>query len=629
MTEDSLRLLRLTTAKLVNQAVNTPGCTVTTDSQDFKRLKTQVRKNESIIPGYVDYLFFSLKRSDSERRLALLSLFDYFFNRSHVFRLKTVENLQVCPDSLILLIFFSELLVLVCETNPLRFPLPGPIVEAKQLKANAIKTIKKWLDKFGAGYEKLNFVGDYLKESKAVDFESATAELLAERTRKAAEEAKAAEKLQKIASNVRRKFDESKDDISRCLASAETALSIVVPIFGVAPEFNGETSFTDIPKPSGTEQDEMQQAAHGYTNADTISVVLTSLAPEVTINEDNEALLESIRDAKVMLDKYRSNIISWQRQISGALGAEDLMRNLTNLKQKIEKQCEKISELKLKPKRKSRKGADSSESEESDLEDVPEKQLEEFTPPDEVPRYIMERVQQLEKEKGPCCSKSLEPIKSTESSTDTSLPTTEDSKSKSRIPVVSFGLDLKYWGENHVEAPIPRNSADCHRFWRPPDDDDKPLISEKEASFGEMRVITWVGEPRKADKRCKVRLPSGKLCPRMDFHKCPIHGIIVDRDDEGFPTKEIDSSTESTAQKERDQLEEEEYMRDLESATGQSFGGKPKKKKKKYEGTVRQRLEKKLLDPRTVKRVSAALDAARKAKLQRKFGGQFAQALSK
>ncbi|VDN36722.1 unnamed protein product [Cylicostephanus goldi] len=178
-----------------------------------------------------------------------------------------------------------------------------------------------------------------------------------------------------------------------------------------------------------------------------------------------------------MLDVYKKNIINWQRKIAGATEVEDLVRDLTNLKRKIEQQCEKIDELKLKPKKKRRKGDGSSESEESDLEDVPEKQLEDFFPPDEG----------------------------------------DDSKPK--IPVVSFDLDLKYWGEKHSEPVVLRNTADCHRFWRPPDDDDRPLVSEKEAACGEMRVITWIGEPRRSDKRCKARLPSGKLCPRMDFHR--------------------------------------------------------------------------------------------------------------
>lgn len=613
MENELARLLRLITSKLVNEAVRNPGNTVSTDTQDFKRLKRQVRDNEDAIPDYVEHLFASLKRSDSERRHALLSLFDYFFHRSHRFRQKTVDKLQ-------------ELLILVCETDPLHHPLPGPSAEAKELKIYAIKAVKKWHEKFGPGYDKLNYVSDYLRESKAVDFDFATAELLAEKKRKEAEEQRNNAIFQKIVSNVRRKFDETKDDIERCIASADTALSILVPIFCTELEENNKAQSNGVEKPNGSEDNEMQHAAaHGYTQSDTISIVLNSLTPVVTVNEDNEALLENVRDAKVMLDVYRSKIMSWQRKISGANGIELLMRELTSVKVRVEQLCRKIDELKLKPKRRKRKGAESSDSEESDLEEVPEKQLEDFVPPDEVPQHIMERVQQMEREDSsdqPCCSKSLKPI-----SSDSSSHTAED-KPEPKIPVVSFGLDLKYWGERIPEAPVPRNNADCHRFWRPPDDDDRPGVSEKEMGIGEVRVMTWIGEPQRAERRCKARLSNGKLCPRMDLRKCPLHGVIIDRDDEGFPIEEVAAAEQATAPNEQQERDEEEYLRDLEAGTGRSFATRPKKKKVREE-TTRERLEKKLLNPRTIKRVSEALDASRKARIQRKFGDQFAHALSK
>ncbi|KAK5977609.1 hypothetical protein GCK32_013938, partial [Trichostrongylus colubriformis] len=243
---------------------------------------------------------------------------------------------------------------------------------------------------------------------KAVDFDSASAELLAERIRKDAEDRKNEELSRKIVANVCRKFDEVKDDIEKCIASADTALSILVPVF--CTEFEENTAKSPHSLRNNQESQEVQ-AAHGYTGSDTISVVLESLTPEVTISEDNEALLESVRDAKVMLDVYRNKIVSWQRKINGALGVELLTRNLTSLKSRIDQRCAKIAELKLKPKKQKRKGADSSDSEESDLEEVPEKQLEDFMQPDEVPRHIMERVKQLEEEdrsEQPCSSKSLE-----------------------------------------------------------------------------------------------------------------------------------------------------------------------------------------------------------------------------
>uniref|UniRef100_A0A0K0CT03 UV-stimulated scaffold protein A n=1 Tax=Angiostrongylus cantonensis TaxID=6313 RepID=A0A0K0CT03_ANGCA len=560
MADDILRLLRLITVKLVNEAAGSNDSTISTDSRDFKRLKHEVRTNEGIIPDYLNSLIALLKRFNSKRRKALMSLFDYFFNRCHLFRENTVERLQV-------LLQFPELLLLVCETNPLRYPLPGPIAEAQNLKAYAIAAVKKWHEKFGPGYEKLNYVADFLRQSKAVDFDSASAELLAERMRRAEEEQHAAARAQQIAFNVRRKFDETKIDIERCIASAETALSILVPLFGADSETNSERN---------------SLATHGYSGVDTISVVLPSLTPEISINTDNETLIEALQDSKVMLDAYRKNIVShnnfsWQNKINGAPHVELLMRDLTVLKGRIDQQCQKINELKVKPKKRISKGTQSSDSEESDLELVPEKQVEDFIQPDEVPRHIIKRVKELEDKESvnqPCCSKSLE----------AKVPDVkkEEDQHMSRIPVVPFGLDLKYWGERRTQTPIPRNTADCHRFWRPPEDDDR----------------------------------------------CPLHGTIIDRDDEGFPLKEIGSAEPTAAQAEREQQEEEEYLMDLEAGTGQTFVKKSKRRNQRNL-TVRQRLEKKLLDPRTVKRVSAALDAACKARIQRKFGQQFSHSLLK
>ncbi|KAK6041827.1 hypothetical protein COOONC_20672, partial [Cooperia oncophora] len=155
---------------------------------------------------------------DSERRQALLSLFDYFFNRSHRFRLKTVERLQ-------------DLLLLVCETDPKDHPLPGPMKEAKELKAYALKTVKKWHEKFGPGYEKLNYVSDFLRESKVVGFDSESAEMLAERMRKEEEARRNAELLQKTVAHIHQEFDDAKADVEQCIASIDTALSILVPVF--------------------------------------------------------------------------------------------------------------------------------------------------------------------------------------------------------------------------------------------------------------------------------------------------------------------------------------------------------------------------------------------------------------
>ncbi|VDO60188.1 unnamed protein product [Haemonchus placei] len=543
------------------QAVYSSKKTVFTDSQEFKKLKKEIRENENALAEYVDYLFTSLKCPDSEQRQALLSIFDYFFNRSHKFRLRIVEKLQ-------------ELLLLVCETDPFNYPLPGPSKERKELKAYALKTVKQWHEKFGPGYEKLNFVSDFLRKSKAVDFDAASEELLAERRRKEAENRRIAELSQKIASIVRRKLDEVKGDIERCIASADTALSILVPLFCIDSEQN-EAKNRGTASCRNNDQD--MKTVHGYTNSDTIPIVLESLTPEVTINEDNEAVIENLRDVKVMLELYRNKILSWQRKLNGAVGVELLMRDLTAIKRKIDQRCGKIAELNLKPKRRKRKSAHSSESEESDLEDVLEKQLEEFKPPDDVRRHNMERVKQ-EVEDGECfeqacCSKSLV---TTPSLTTPKEELEDEVKPKPNIPLPS-----------------------CE----------------------------GVGESKPTKRRCNARLPNGKLCPRMGLRKCPLHGKIVDRDDEGFPLEQLETTEKSTSQVKREHQEEEEYLRDLEVATGKSFVGKFRKKKRR-ESSVRERLEKKILDPRAVKRVLASLDAACRARQEWRFGDQFVHSIT-
>lgn len=61
----------------------------------LKELKNVVRRNEGIIPELVDVLFGHLGREDSDLRLCVVLVVDYFFQRSHRFRIELVDHLQV------------------------------------------------------------------------------------------------------------------------------------------------------------------------------------------------------------------------------------------------------------------------------------------------------------------------------------------------------------------------------------------------------------------------------------------------------------------------------------------------------------------------------------------------------
>ncbi|GMR59176.1 hypothetical protein PMAYCL1PPCAC_29371 [Pristionchus mayeri] len=82
-----------------------------------------------------------------------------------------------------------------------------------------------------------------------------------------------------------------------------------------------------------------------------------------------------------------------------------------------------------------------------------------------------------------------------------------------------FGLDLKYWGQEKQMAEFPVNNADCHRFWRPPDESEE---RNGRTDIYESRVFTYIGVEQRGEKKCGARLKNGDLCPRMDVIKCPI-----------------------------------------------------------------------------------------------------------
>ncbi|MFH4979928.1 hypothetical protein AB6A40_006637, partial [Gnathostoma spinigerum] len=196
-------------------------------------------------------------------------------------------------------------------------------------------------------------------------------------------------------------------------------------------------------------------------------------------------------------------------------------------------------------------------------------------------------------------------------------------------PTLPFGLDLKYWGDKDIApAEIPRNNSDCHRFWRPSDDSDS--VNRDQSAVYHERILQFVGKPLQTNRACRTPLKDGSLCPRKDLYRCPVHGPIIDRDEMGFPVKPLESQTRPRSK--FTEQEEEEYIRDVEAATGAELHDKSKKGHRRWRTKkrsltsaqqVRQRLTTRLFDRKTLKRVSETLDAIRKARASKNFGHQF------
>ncbi|KAJ8382473.1 hypothetical protein SKAU_G00032510 [Synaphobranchus kaupii] len=226
----------------------------------------------------------------------------------------------------------------------------------------------------------------------------------------------------------------------------------------------------------------------------------------------------------------------------------------------------------------------------------------------------------------------------------------QQSEDKATAPIVPFDIDLYYWGQEQPTAgKIIRYSSE-HRFWVPHEREEEVVNQELSAQM-KSRYITFAGSFQPVMHECRAPIPNGALCKRQDRAKCPFHGVIIPRDDMGNPTNPDDAAR---LERERRRLQEEqpdwrdpELMREIEAATGEDLGssktfGKGKKgakgkgKKKKYPNltdlkqsanTSRSRLERKVFNKSSMRRVTEAMNRVDKRKHE-KFSNQFNYALN-
>ncbi|KAM7326153.1 hypothetical protein ACRRTK_014631 [Alexandromys fortis] len=213
-----------------------------------------------------------------------------------------------------------------------------------------------------------------------------------------------------------------------------------------------------------------------------------------------------------------------------------------------------------------------------------------------------------------------------------------------RAPIVPFGVDLCYWGQEKLMAGKILKSDSQHRFWKPSEVEEE-VDSAHVSEMLHSRHITFAGKFEPVQHQCRALKPNGRLCERQDRLKCPFHGKIIPRDDKGQPLNPEDRAREQRQQFQQQQAhpgwQDPEFMKDVEAATGVDLGsskyskkGKGKKKKhpnltdlRERANTSRARLEKKVFAKAAVQRVVAAMNQMDQKKHE-KFANQFNYALN-
>ncbi|KAE9547332.1 hypothetical protein FO519_009455 [Halicephalobus sp. NKZ332] len=480
------------------------------DQRSLTKLKSLIKFKSELIPEFENYLMENLRSNDSDLRLCIVLITDYFFQRSHAFRNVLLDDLQ-------------EFLTYTVELDPLYCPLPGPTKAAISLKKEALQIFKLWDEKFANGYPKLGRTKTMLLKSKKFNLDRVDGLTTVERSREEAERIRKNLVDQRVLSEVYKEFNDSRVHIEEAVAEAKTALNLLFPDF-------------------------REEEAGPSTSAKFVNIlpekVVVPLPSGVSIekSEDNLGLLDSLKDSQKLLTSNLGKVSEWMKKASKHGGSGPVVDSLLKIQQELKNELSRCKEIK------------DPEGLGEESVNVVQKPIEEKKPP-EITKPVLDP----------------NPLKRR-----TVIPKDESqSASKYSAPVLPYGLDLKYWGEDVTPAELPRNNVDDHGFWRPPDEGQ---VNRESEDVYKARVITFISEMPEITRSCRAPLPSGNLCPRMDRKVCPLHGPIIDRDAEGNPVNIGEGSSSTPLQRSHEEFvrkqkeaEEDSFLKDLEVQTGGKF----------------------------------------------------------
>ncbi|KAM9469996.1 UV-stimulated scaffold protein A isoform 1-T3 [Clarias gariepinus] len=415
--------------------------------------------------------------------------------------------------------------------------------------------------------------------------------------------------------------------------------------------------------------------------------------------EENEAVVNTMKDLHRLISiKYLPAIQSWIQVFTKVGVEEQLMKRTTDLKKSLEKVMRKHDELHIDYKARQRRvlkaGEDDDEEDDDDFEEVPEKEGYEPHIPEHLraeygldstsssstsvtkikPSKSVERPaappisstlsqpksRRSDEEQDPTCAAATLRVLKEKVATASSAsvfggsakPTTssiEQGEEKEKAPVIPFGLDLYYWGEEQPTAGKIIKYSSQHQFWVPNEVEEEVENKELSAQM-KSRCITFAGRFQPVEHKCKAPMPNGSLCERQDRVKCPFHGFIIPRDEIGRPINPEDAARlaeeEYKRREEQPDWRDPELMREIEAATGEDLGssktygkgkkaGKGKGKKRKHPNltdlkqtanTSRSRLEKKVFNKSSMRRIAEVMNKMDTRKHE-KFANQFNYAL--
>ncbi|XP_078079312.1 UV-stimulated scaffold protein A [Mustelus asterias] len=412
-------------------------------------------------------------------------------------------------------------------------------------------------------------------------------------------------------------------------------------------------------------------------------------------DEDNSAVINAVKDLQRLLtNKYLPTVQYWIQAFTKAGISDTRLKRAIDLKNAIDTALKKHEEMNIDCEERQRKVMKATDEEDDDDDDdfveVPEKEgyepyiqehlreeyglkplatkaketVKTLTPSPRPPPSRRNDVEldptcaaatlkilkkKLEKFSLPGTSDGADVQASTSARPE--LSNEHDKKRKreeeiEKAPVMPFGIDLYYWGKEQLTTGRILKIDTPHRFWASNNEMNESENEDLAAKL-QTRYITFAGKFEPVNHKCRAPMPNGGFCERQDRFKCPFHGKIIPRDEQGNPVNPEDLQRLKQEEQKKQEAEADwrdpELMREIEAATGVDLGssrydrksrkGKGKKKKypnltdlKQQSNTSRTRLEKRVFNKTSMKRVSEAMARIDKRKHE-KFANQFNYAL--
>ncbi|KAL8616586.1 hypothetical protein ACOMHN_036618 [Nucella lapillus] len=201
-------------ASLVERLTTTGSLTL--DAALMKELKNICKKSDLYVERAFRFLMMQLNREHAEIRLSTFQVIDEIFNRSHAFRELLVTD-------------FQTFLALTVETDQHSQPLPPPKAAANKLKADTLRAVQQWQDKYGAAYRKLALGYRYLQTCRHVNFNDIRARTLAEQRRVQQREQQKQKALAAKLEKVRKEVSELQKEITDTATEAENCIELLLP----------------------------------------------------------------------------------------------------------------------------------------------------------------------------------------------------------------------------------------------------------------------------------------------------------------------------------------------------------------------------------------------------------------